>query len=62
MSQPPKPPATVYAVVRTRDGRFSVEMTRPGQATISVKPFWTENEAQEWIEAERRRAERDGSG
>ena len=62
MSQPPKPPATVYAVVRMRDGRFAVEVTRPGQATISVAPFWSESEAQEWIEVERRRSEREGSG
>jgi hypothetical protein len=62
MSQPPKSPETIYAIVRLRDGRFAVEVTRPGQATISVKPFWTENEAQEWIEMERRRREREGSG
>ncbi len=62
MSQPPKPPATVFAIVTLRDGRFAVEVTRPGQATITVKPFWTENEAREWIDVERRRAEREGSG
>ena len=62
MSQSPKPPATIYAIVRQRDGRFAVEVTRPGQATISVKPFWTENEAQEWIDVERRRHEREESG
>ncbi len=62
MSQPPKPPAAIYAVVHLRDGRFAVEVTRPGQATVAVKPFWTESEAHEWIEVERRRAEREGAG
>ncbi len=61
MNQQPNMGSTIYAVVRLRDGRFAVEMTRPGQATVSVKPFWTEPEAQAWIAVEKRRAERDES-
>ena len=56
MSQPPDVTTTIYAVMRLRDDRFSVEMTRPGQTTVSIKPFWTEKEAEEWIEVEKRRA------
>ena len=59
MSQPPNVTPTIFAVVRLRDGRFAVEMTKPGQTTVSIKPFWTEKEAQEWIEVEKRRAERE---
>ena len=57
----PNTASTIYAVVRLRDGRFAVEMTKPGQTTVSIKPFWTEQEAQAWIEVEKRRAEHDGS-
>lgn len=56
MSQPPEVTSTIYAVLRLRDGRFSVEMTPPGQTTVTIKPFWTEKEAEEWIEVEKRRA------
>ena len=56
MSQPPDVTPTIFAVVRTRDGRFAVEMTKPGQTTVSIKPFWTEKEAEEWIQVEKRRA------
>ena len=56
MSQPPDVTTTIYAVVRLRDDRFSVEMTRLGQTTMSIEPFWTEKEAEEWIEVEKRRA------
>jgi hypothetical protein len=59
MSQPPNMASTIYAVVRMRDGRYAVEITRPGQETVSVKPFLTEDEANEWIAVERRRAERE---
>lgn len=55
MSQPTDVTPTIFAVVRLRDGRFAVEMTKPGQTTVSIKPFWTEKEAQEWIEVEKRR-------
>ena len=58
MSQPSDVTPTIFAVVRLRDGRFAVEMTKPGQTTESIKPFWTEKEAQEWIEVENRRADR----
>ena len=58
MTQPPMA-STIYAVVRMRDGHFAVEMTKPGQTTVSIKPFWTELEAEEWIAVEKRRAERD---
>ncbi|HEX3066887.1 MAG TPA: hypothetical protein VHQ39_15450 [Dongiaceae bacterium] len=61
MNQPPNMVSTIYAVVRLRDGRFAVEMTKPGQATVSVQPFWTEAEAQAWISVEKRRAGRDES-
>jgi len=61
MNQPPNMASTIYAVVRLRDGRFAVEMTKPGQTTVSVKPFWTEAEAQAWISVEKRRAGRDES-
>jgi hypothetical protein len=60
MTEPSNNPPTVYAVVRLRDGGFAVEITRPGEAPISVKPFWTENEANEWIAVERRRLGQDG--
>lgn len=59
MSQPLNVTPTIFAVVRTRDGRFAVEMTKPGQTTVSIKPFWTEKEAQDWIEVEKRRTDRD---
>ncbi len=59
MSQSPDVTPTIFAVVRLRDGRFAVEMTKPGQTTVSIKPFWTEKEAQEWIAVEKRRAERE---
>jgi hypothetical protein len=39
MNQPPNMASTIYAVVRLRDGRFAVEMTEPGQTTVSIKPF-----------------------
>jgi hypothetical protein len=55
MTQPPMA-STIYAIVRLRDGRFAVEMTKPGQATVSIKPFWTESEAEAWIAVEKRRA------
>ena len=58
MSQSPDVTPTIFAVVRLRDGRFAVEMTKLGQTTVSIKPFWTEKEAQEWIAVEKRRAER----
>jgi len=59
MSELSKPPPTVYVVLRLRDGRYAVEITKPGEAPVSVKPFWTENEAKEWIEVERMRATKD---
>jgi hypothetical protein len=59
MSQPLDVTPTIFAVVRMRDGRFAVEMTKPGQTTVSIKPFWTEKEAQEWIEVEKRRTDRE---
>jgi hypothetical protein len=59
MSQPSDVTPTIYAVIRLREGRFAVEMTKPGQTTVSIKPFWTEKEAQEWIEVEKRRAGRE---
>jgi len=59
MSQPSDVTPTIYAVVRLREGRFAVEMTKPGQTTVSIKPFWTEKEAREWIEVEKRRADRE---
>ena len=61
MTQPPIMASTIYAVVRLRDGRFAVEMTKPGETTVSIKPFWTEREAEEWIAVEKRRAEHDES-
>ena len=45
--------------MRLRDGHFAVEMTRSGEATVSIKPFFTEREAEEWIAVEKRRTERD---
>jgi hypothetical protein len=60
MAQPPNGSATIFAVVRLRDGHFAVEMTRPGEATVSIKPFFTEREAEEWITVEKRRTEREG--
>jgi hypothetical protein len=60
MSQSPDAPSTIYAVVRLRDGHFAVEMTRPGEATVAIKPFFTEREAEEWIAVEKRRSESDG--
>ena len=59
MSQPPNGSETIYAVVRLRDGHFAVEMTRPGEPTVSIKPFFTEREAEEWIAVEKRRTERE---
>ncbi len=60
MSRSSNPPSTIYAVVRLRDGRYAVEITKPGEAPVAVKPFWTENEAKEWIEVERMRAAKGG--
>jgi hypothetical protein len=54
-----KTPPASYAVVRLRDGRYAVEIVKPGETPVSVKPFWTENEANEWIAVERRRVERE---
>jgi hypothetical protein len=48
--------SAVYAVVHLREGRYAVEITKHGEAPISVKPFWTEGEANEWVAVERRRA------
>ena len=59
MSQPLNATPTIFAVVRMRDGRFAVEMTKPGQTTVAIKPFWNEKEAQEWIEVEKRRTDRE---
>jgi len=59
MSPSPNKPSTIFAVVRLREGHFAVEMTRPGEATVSIKPFFTEREAEEWIAVEKRRTEHD---
>jgi hypothetical protein len=61
MGQRPSSPATSYAVLPLPDGKFFVEIAKPGEAPISVKPFGTEKEAKEWIEVERRRLEREGT-
>ncbi len=50
--------STIYAVVHLKDGGYAVEITRPGEAPIAVKPFWTESEANEWIAVERLRTAR----
>lgn len=59
MTREPQTPPTIYAVVRLKDGRYAVEITRPGEASQSIKPFWTEGEANEWIAVERLRAARE---
>jgi hypothetical protein len=59
MSELSKPPPTVYVVLRLRDGRYAVEIAKPGEVPVSVKPFRTENEAKEWIEVERMRTTKD---
>ena len=59
MTRDSRTPPTIYAVVRLKDGRYAVEITRPGEAPQSIKPFWTEGEANEWIAVERLRAARE---
>jgi hypothetical protein len=56
MTQPSDAHPTIYAVVHLREGRYAVEISKHGEAPISVKPFWTEGEANEWVAVERRRA------
>jgi hypothetical protein len=61
MTRESQTPSTIYAVVHLKDGSYAVEITRPGEAPISVKPFWTESEANEWIAAERLRPTKEGT-
>jgi hypothetical protein len=61
MTKSSNSPPTIYAVVRLKDRRFAVEITKPNEPTVVVKPFWTESEANDWIAAEKLRAERDST-
>ena len=61
MTKESRTPPMIYAVVRLKDGHYAVEITRPGEPPQSIKPFWTEGEANEWIAVERLRVAREES-
>lgn len=43
-----------YRVIRREDGRFAVEVTRPGSLSLLTRDFATEADADAWIAQDKR--------